>query len=113
MSYSAGFNILIKQAAKRELVRAVLEEWHAHDPAGAKEIVRFIREVTAQDCNQDTGGWAVEDAEGYLKIRFPQDLLLALRAVIPDWGDDDADLKDFFKEFPDMAPRKMRKRVGA
>jgi hypothetical protein len=103
--------ILIKQAAKRQLVKEVMLEWYRQKPKQAKEIIKFIQECTFQDYNPTTGAWRGEgDDLGYCKVRFPQELFLHLRAVIPGWGDDDADLKDFFREFPDMIPKNLKRR---
>lgn len=105
--------ILIKHAAKRQLVRDVVEQWYRKDPALAREIVRYIREITAQDWNPRTGEWnqnKVDKRDGFLKIRFPTDLFFMLRAVMPDWGDDDADIKDLIRECPDLIPKQMHNR---
>jgi hypothetical protein len=100
----------MKRAARHEIYREVLEEWLRRSPGQARETIRYIKEVTAQDVRD--GKWQATDAGAQLQIRFPSDLFFLLRACIPGWGDDNADLKEFLREFPDLIPAAMRKRIG-
>jgi len=108
--------VLVKRAAERTIISDILEEWHRRDPRAAKEAIRFIREVTAQDIHssgkyKDMG--SEDSADGHVKLRFPATLFWAIRRIFPKWGDDDADIRTLVTDFPDLMPRAMRKRIGA
>lgn len=112
--FSQRLRHAIRTAARHEIYKECVHEWFSRDPGQAQETVRFIREVTAQDLRD--GKWENDDgAAVQLSVRFPSDLFFILRQALPGpppWGDDDRDMRDFLREFPDLIPPAMQKRIG-
>lgn len=100
--------ILMRCAARHELYKEALEEWLRRSPGEARETIRYIRDITAQDVRN--GKW--EEADVMVSVRFPSTLFFLLRRLIPGWGDDSQDMRDFLREFPDLIPPAMQKRIG-
>lgn len=103
-----SIQIQVKRAARKALIETAIKEWRLLDPKGVKKVMQYIREITAQDI-KSSGQY--EGDTGFIQFRLPKDLFWILRAVIPGWGDDDADIKELVTMFPDMMPREMKQRL--
>lgn len=106
--------ILMRGAARRNIIRDVLQQWYRMDPKEAKAAIKMIKEQTAADVHS-SGKYRDRDGdkvEGQCKYRFPATLFWALRRIWPEWGDDEQDVKDLIRDFPDLMPREMRARIG-
>lgn len=100
--------ILMRNAARRELYKEAVERWYRMDPGQAREAIRYIRDITAQDVRN--GKW--EDEDVMVSVRFPSDLFFLIRGLIDGWGDNSDDMRDFLREFPDIIPVAMQRRIG-
>ena len=92
--------IIMKNQVKKDLIRKVAEVWIQKDPAMAYEMAKAVREFTKLDVNPKTG--KTKGGEGYISVRIPSELWQVLRHFIPDFGDDDKDIKLLAAEFPDL-----------
>lgn len=76
----------------------------------AKYVANMIREMTKVEFNN--GNW--RSGQGHVKIRFPQELFLCLRAVLPryqvfpNFGDEEEDIQFMIREFPDLVGGKRK-----
>jgi hypothetical protein len=92
-------NIIMKNHAKRELIRKIALTWIKKDPAGAREAAEAVKEFTKLDLHKN--GKTKQDT-GYISVRMPSELWQILRHFIPSFGDDDRDIKLLSAEFPDL-----------
>jgi hypothetical protein len=76
-----------KDRARNDLIKEVVMAWYQVDPV-------------------NKGWW--KSKNGYVAYRMPGDLFHSLRAVIPNWGDDDKDLQYLCEEYPDLFGNKRR-----
>lgn len=92
-------HIIMKNQAKKELIRRIALEWISKDPAGAREAALAVRDFTKADLHKS--GKTKQDT-GYISVRMPSELWQILRHFIPNFGDDDKDLRLLSQEFPDL-----------
>lgn len=92
-------HILMRGQAKKELIRRIALEWIRKDPAGAREAAEAVRDFTKADLHKS--GKTRQDS-GYISVRMPSELWQVLRTFMPNFGDDDKDLKLLAQEFPDL-----------
>lgn len=96
--------------ARKDLIRDVALEWFRIQPREARAAAKQLNELYKAQYNKRTGGWRNTDAGGYTKIRMPTTLFQLMRRIVdPKWGDDDKDLIELAREFPDMIPTNLRK----
>lgn len=100
-----SFQVLVKNRAKRELIREIAAAWIAVSPVEAKEAAQQLKKLYASQYRKN-GGYrkGVRDQYGYVKVRIPSTLFHLLRKFIPGFLDDDADLRMLCREFPDLIP---------
>lgn len=102
--------IISRNQAKRDLIREVALAWIQVDPAGAREAAEQLKEL--QRCQyKRNGGYrkGAKDQYGYVKYRIPQPLFILLRRFMPDFLNDDKDIRLLCQEFPDLIPNNMDK----
>lgn len=90
--------IVMKNQAKKDLIRKVAEVWIRKDPAMAKEMATMLKETTAAEINK---GWN-RKKDVQVSVRVPQELYLVLKFFIKDFGEDPKDIKLLAEEFPDL-----------
>jgi hypothetical protein len=93
-----------KDRARNDLIKEVVMAWYQVDPGQAHMFAKYLKEITKAELNK--GWW--KSKNGYVAYRMPGDLFHSLRAVIPNWGDDDKDLQYLCEEYPDLFGNKRR-----
>ena len=99
--------------ARKVLIRSVVEDWIRRDPRHARNMARYLNEITKVE--HSGGKWRT--GRGEVKVRFPQDLWgtmrIAFRQAMPDepaFGEDDIDIQYVYEEFPKLLPNPNRSR---
>jgi hypothetical protein len=82
---------------KRRLMQTIVQTMKAKAPALLEEWVQLLREVTKNQIDKSE-----VDGYGHMRIGVPNELFFVMRNFIPDFGDDDKDIKLLAKEFPDL-----------
>lgn len=96
--------ILFPNKYRQELIRETCLAWMELSPGTAREMARYVQEITK--C--DLGKWRKTGA-GMLSARTPAELWHSLRSVLPDFGDHDSDLQYLAREFPDLVFKRKKK----
>jgi len=105
-----GITIFEPGRARKDKIRAVAEAWFEVQPAEARAAAKQLNGLYKQQYNNRTGGWRNTDVHGFTKIRMPTTLMFLLRNLVDKhWGEDDKDMIELSREFPDMIPSNFRK----
>jgi hypothetical protein len=108
---SGGLIIFEPGRARKDLIKEVALAWFEIQPREARAAAEQLRELHKHQYNKRTGGWRNTDEYGFTKIRLPATLMQLLRRIVdPKWGDDDKDLIELCRMFPDMIPSNLRMR---
>ncbi len=87
------------------LLEAVLDATKLRAPEMVKEWTIALKESLANQWHPNGKLRAEVNGEGdmgYISVRFPQDLFFTMRKFMPDFGDDDSDLRIAAEAFPDI-----------
>lgn len=93
-------NVITSGNRRHELIKETCLAWFEISPGMAQEFKRYVDEITAAQYKK-SGSWRTKEG-GYYNMSFPADLWYSLRRVLPDFGDDDADIGFLCQEFPDI-----------
>lgn len=97
---------------RNEFIDIVCTAYFRTCPNEAREMARFLKEVTSQDIRD--GKWRSGNA--MVTLRFPQNLFNSLRAcfaranIFPLFGDDSADIRYVCSRYPDLFRKRKPKR---
>ncbi len=88
------------QQDRADVIREVCLAWMEVSPGQAKLFKTYVDEVTAGQYKK-SGAWRKRDG-GYFAHSLPADLWHSLRRILPDFGNDDKDIRTLCREFPDI-----------
>jgi hypothetical protein len=89
--------------ARKDIIKEVVLAWYEVDPVTARQIADDLTELRKAQINK-SGKW--KGGDGFIKGRFPADLVLSMKKFLPDFGTDE-DLLYASEEFPRLFPVNM------
>jgi len=93
------FTFYMPGRARKDIIKETCLAWIQKSPGEARLMAEYLKGVTKQQLRG--GKWRRKDG-GYLKVSVPADLFYSLRRLLPDFADDDKDLRYLAEEFPDL-----------